>query len=71
MKSIINAGMCAAKYPTLMQYEDKKGLVVLFIGESRGIVVNAEGDWDTIGAYSEEWDMGCFIPFDGSVTLSN
>ena len=45
--------------------------IVLFIGESCGTVVGIPSDMTPIGYYDNEWVMRKFVPYNGTVTLSN
>ena len=70
MKIEINREERDVKYPCLM--EGKKGdLIVLFVSDGVGVALN-----DETGNYSEDWVvndwvMDTFVPFKGSITLSN
>lgn len=55
-------------FPKLMI--SKNGTVVLFSKSCVGIAVNTTSNYD-IGYLSEEWFMGNFTDFTGTVTLSN
>ncbi len=60
------------EYPCLMTAHTSSGSkVVLFTDKHCGIVVYSEGNHQPIGHYSEDWDMSCFTPFDGTIELSN
>lgn len=58
------------KFPCLMKAEDN--LVVLFSANKTGVVlVNDDDEENKIGEYSCIWDMQCFEPFNGEITLEN
>lgn len=48
----------------------KDGLIVLFSAEEVGVVIRPSDDY-RCGYYADDWDMVCFTPFTGTVTLSN
>ena len=65
------------KYPCLME-SGKNGQVVLFAADSQGtLVFSSDHDHSIsdrpsdIGYYIQHWDMSCFTPFTGKITLSN
>jgi hypothetical protein len=58
-------------YPCLMT-GTRSGVVILFHAEGKGVVVHNKGTGGSSeGYYSEDWYMGSFTPFDGTVTLEN
>lgn len=73
MKITVNEekGKNLVEYPCLMVSKDGD-IVILFVSEGRGLVINALGDCEWgIGAYYDDWTMSRFEPFNGSITLSN
>lgn len=58
------------KYPCLMIGKDGKD-IVLFHKERGGIVVGIPSQNYRIGWYNDRWDMRYFVPYNGTVTLSN
>jgi len=56
------------EYPCLMI--EYSGMIVLFSGYSIGTVLNETHGWKP-GEFSDGWDMDCFKPFHGTITLSN
>ena len=60
-------------FPILMMLPEK-GMIVMFNGESSGIVVK-KGESVTyelsVGVYAEDWDISSFVPFNGVVELTN
>ena len=71
MKSIISfdGKKPAITYPCLM-ISTWNGTVVLFTADSKGTCVHAGGG-DDLGGHLTSWVMCCFIPFNGTITLSN
>lgn len=57
------------KYPCLMKAKHDD-TIILFTDEKVGVVVNGS-EYNHVGEYSEKWGMPLFIPFKGSITLSN
>ena len=60
-------------YPCLMEYESDgcfDPFIVLFIGESKGLVIGDSQDFKN-GEYYENWRMSCFMPYNGKVVLEN
>ena len=60
-------------YPCLMGYKSDGCLepfIVLFIEESKGIVIGDSQDFKN-GEYYEDWRMSCFMPYNGKVVLEN
>ena len=45
--------------------------IVLFLREGEGIVVGLPSWYFHIGYYDNEWNMSKFVPYNGTVTLSN
>lgn len=75
MKSIINfTPQEKIQYPCLMRWKNSN-LVVLFTGNKTGVClsVDATDVMNKIGADSDAWDEGEFVPLKPgeSVTLSN
>ena len=60
----------APKYPCLMIGKDGTD-IVLFHKEKEGIVVGLPSENYHIGHYNNEWAMRYFVPYNGTVTLSN
>ena len=63
------------KYPYLGIWE-KTGLIVMFIGEETGVVVDSGTDRDAVserklGYWDDEWAEDDFARFHGTVTLTN
>ena len=74
MKSVIKTNDLEGeiKYPMLMAAHNSSGTkVVLFTAKDFGTVVYSEGKQQPIGYYSEAWVMSAFVPFDGTIELSN
>ncbi len=72
MKSVLKTKSEKAeeKYPHLgISITDKQ--IVLFYGSKRGMIVHGGNTPRPIGILSNTWDMDCFIPYTGEVTLSN
>jgi len=71
MKSIIEHAQKkpAATYPCLM-ISTYNGSVVLFTEHEIGTCVHAGVD-NILGEYSGIWDMDCFEPFNGTITMRN
>ena len=59
----------AITYPCLMR-STRNGSVVLFTERGEGTCVHARVD-NILGEYSDIWDMDCFEPFNGTITLGN
>lgn len=57
------------KYPCIKSYKDNKNLVVLFYGERSGVVVYS--DYGREGEHATYWEEDKFIPFNGTIELSN
>ncbi|MFK5950906.1 MAG: hypothetical protein QM500_19310 [Methylococcales bacterium] len=57
-------------YPFLM-ISTKSNRVVLFASNSCGVLVNSDCFDDQIGRHHSEWYMGDFVPFTGTIELSN
>lgn len=57
------------KYPCIKSYQNNKDLVVLFYGERSGVVIYS--DCGREGEHATYWKEDDFIPFNGSVELSN
>ena len=72
MKVVVNDGQLSEeiKYPCLMK-ENTCDLVVLFTSSCKGTVICTSSDWLYVGEYCNEWNMDCFNPFKGKITLSN
>ena len=45
--------------------------IVLFFEKGKGIVVGLPTEDNSVGYYSDIWHMRSFIPYNGTVTLSN
>ena len=58
------------EYPCLMIGEDGTD-IVLFSKEGEGIVVGIPSQNYHIGYYNDRWAMRFFVPYNGTVTLSN
>lgn len=58
------------EYPCLMKTTNGKHYIVLMIKYKSGVVVT-DGSHNEIGYYSEDWDMDCFVFFNGEIKLSN
>ena len=58
------------KYPCLMIGGDGED-IVLFLRDREGIVVGLPSRNFHIGYYDNEWNMSKFVPYNGTVTLSN
>lgn len=63
------AGTQKTNYPCLK--ETSGGLMVLFVRLGAGVVIATEDNDQTIGSYSDTWDMDRFEDFNGVVELSN
>ena len=76
MKAVINEKETPVKpkYPYLgvSTNSNSDGLIVLFTGQTTGVVVNGSksGFWN-IGNHTECWAEDSFTPFTGTITLSN
>jgi hypothetical protein len=72
MKVIIAEGETTPIYPCLMK--SKGGLVVLFSRKGEGQVIGIERDEEgkdtDLGCYYSNWDMNCFSPFKGTITIT-
>ena len=72
MKSVIKTKKEEIKYPCLMTADGDFGaIVVLFTDKCFGTVVYSEREEQPVGYYSKVWDMSGFVPFDGTIELSN
>lgn len=58
------------KYPCLMK-SSNYGVIVLFISQKCGTCLDVGHSNNELGEYSDYWDMDCFSPFDGEITLKN
>ena len=58
------------KFPCLMK-EYEFGTIVLFNKDKCGVCIENGTSNSIIGEYSDYWDMYCFEPFDGEITLKN
>jgi len=58
------------KYPCLMKSGDVK-IIVFFFDEQKGTVVSSKDRLYKLGEYGEDWEMGFFTPFNGTLTLQN
>ena len=45
--------------------------IVLFYEEWKGMVVGRPSQGIHIGYYDDDWNMSRFVPYNGTVTLSN
>jgi len=70
MKSIANNRTLILKYPLLM-ISERNSAIVLMTAYGVGTCVNSGALSNQMGQYAEGWDMDAFIPFQGTVTLSN
>lgn len=55
------------EYPKLMIARD--GSIILFTDYKTGVCVHGEGE--DVGDWSDEWAMGVFEPFHGTITLTS
>ena len=72
MKSTMTEEIENTKYPCLMVGKD--GVVILFAGEDKGIVVfvpDHNPNRNFIGEYSASWVMQAFKPFYGKILLKS
>ena len=58
------------RYPMLVQSSNFPEQVVLLVGKGKGLIVRNIGG-NIVGTFAECWDERLFVPFTGSVTLSN
>lgn len=70
MKTVVNIQPISPKYP-FVGISLETNLIVLFHENYKGIVLNRGISGYKDGHYSTAWAMHCFVPFEGSVTLSN
>jgi hypothetical protein len=68
MKIEINKKENKEKFPCIMK--SNHGSIVLFTEECSGVVLSGS-IYNKVGDYHGNWDMLNFIPFEGSITLSN
>jgi len=59
------------EYPRLMKTTHRGNLIVLFTGKSDGIVVCPHPEYELFEFKKDWWDMDCFEPFYGTITLIN
>ena len=48
-----------------------KKIIVFFFDEQKGTVVSSKDRLYKLGEYGEDWEMGFFTPFNGTLTLQN
>ncbi len=58
-------------YPQLKESKDNPGLVILFVGQRKGVVMSSGDTAHLVGHYSENWSEHNFAHFGGSVEVSN
>ena len=60
------------EYPKLMRYYKEEDFIVLFESPNVGtVVLDTSLCGYPVGHFSKEWVMENFIPFTGSITLTN
>lgn len=62
-------GPSGTDYPLLKQHTDT-GAVVLFTGPLTGVLLSPDASVP-IGRHSQVWTEKMYVPFNGSITLSN
>ena len=75
MKSTCTPKKLSRSYPYLGRIKKgesvKINIIVLFLGPRNGTVVHEDEYCHGLGTTSNSWMEADFIPFDGTVTLSN
>ncbi len=57
-------------YPCIKQ-SARSGVVVLFTGPDKGVVLAGASSYGDASGYFEDWDEHSFVPLDGEIRLSN
>ena len=71
MKAVINEKETPVhNYPCIMIASKSTDIIVLFSGNADGVIVGNPNSIP-IGFRKTDWDMSKFIPFTGTITLSN
>lgn len=70
MKTVVNNQPSSPKYPYLGIRKDQN-LIVFFSAYCEGTVINKGTSSHDDGYHCDKWVMGFFVPFEGSITLSN
>lgn len=62
-----------SKVPCIMQWtgDYDKGLIVLFVSDTSGIVLVSGKHEQRTGAYVKNWNSSGWAPYKGSITISN
>lgn len=72
MKSVVKVPKSAkVSYPCLKCHVEVPTKVVLFITPDHGMVVADPLNTENVGFYSRNWPKESWVPFEGTVTLSN
>lgn len=58
-------------YPYIGRHKEVSNLIVLFTSSDSGICLSVGDTGNEKGEYSEEWRESHFIPFQGTITISN
>lgn len=70
MKTVVDNYPSSIKYP-FIGIRLENNLIILFHDYEKGIVLNPGSSSFQYGYYSINWAMRCFVPFEGSVTITN
>lgn len=70
IESTVSEDKVSPKYPKLM-IGSQSGGIVMFTDRGTGIVVSSADAWYPVGYFSDNWAMGAYQDFHGTVTLRN
>jgi hypothetical protein len=67
---VVNGADHTSVYPKIM-ISQRDGAIVLFTDYETGCVLKSVSEVEPLGHHADDWAMGYFADFNGSVTLSN